>query len=56
MDKSRREFLKGTAWMGAAAIAAGCVGDGLKLSGGGAWKTKQPVDIEGIDLAKMGLA
>ena len=22
----------------------------------GAWKTKQPVDIEGIDLAKMGLA
>ena len=36
MDKSRREFLKGTAWMGAAAVAAGCVGDGLKMSGGGA--------------------
>ena len=36
MDKSRREFLKGTAWMGAAAIAAGCVGDGQKMSGGGA--------------------
>ena len=25
MDKSRREFLKGTAWMGAAAMAVGCM-------------------------------
>ena len=25
MDTNRREFLKGTAWMGAAAIAAGCI-------------------------------
>ena len=25
MDSNRREFLKGTAWMGAAAVAAGCV-------------------------------
>ena len=24
----RREFLKGTAWMGAAAVAAGCMGRG----------------------------
>ena len=36
MDNSRREFLKGTAWMGAAAIASGCVGGGMKVSGGGA--------------------
>ena len=25
MDTNRRDFLKGTAWMGAAAIAAGCM-------------------------------
>ena len=25
---NRREFLKGAAWMGAAAFAAGCVADG----------------------------
>ena len=32
----RRAFLKGTAWMGAAAVAAGCVGHGaLALSGSG---------------------
>ena len=36
MDNSRREFLKGTAWMGAAAIASGCMSGGMKVSGGGA--------------------
>ena len=36
MDNSRREFLKGTAWMGAAAIASGCINGGMKVSGGGA--------------------
>ena len=33
--KSRREFLKGTAWMGIAAAAAGCLSKGLKLTDGG---------------------
>ena len=33
---NRRDFLKGTAWMGVAAAAAGCVGrNALKLGGGG---------------------
>lgn len=32
--KSRREFLAGSAWMGVAAAAAGCVGNPLKLGGG----------------------
>ena len=36
MDKSRRDFLKGTAWMGAAAMAAGCMSDPLKVCGGAA--------------------
>ena len=34
MEQSRRDFLKGTAWMGAAAIAAGCA-NGLKIGGAG---------------------
>ena len=35
MVQDRREFLKGTAWMGAAAVAAGCMSDKLRLTGGG---------------------
>ena len=32
---NRREFLKGTAWMGAAALAGGCMTDGFRLCGAG---------------------
>ena len=32
---NRREFLKGTAWMGAAALAGGCMTDGFSLCGNG---------------------
>ncbi len=32
-DGSRREFLRGTAWMGAAALAAGCTGNPLRMFG-----------------------
>ena len=35
MNNTRRDFLKGTAWMGAAALAAGCMGDRLRLGGAG---------------------
>ena len=31
--QNRRGFLKGTAWMGAAAVAAGCMGRQLKIAG-----------------------
>ncbi len=34
MKQNRREFLKGTAWMGLAAMAAGCVSKGMKITGG----------------------
>ena len=35
-SSNRRDFLKGTAWMGAAAVAAGCMGRGaMKMAGGG---------------------
>ena len=32
--QSRREFLQGTAWMGLAAMAAGCMGRGMKVTSG----------------------
>ena len=32
-EGSRREFLRGTAWMGAAAMVAGCAGNPMKLFG-----------------------
>ena len=35
MDMNRRSFLKGTAWMGAAALAGGCMTDGFRLCGNG---------------------
>ena len=34
MENSRREFLKGTAWMGVAAMAAGCISKGNALGFG----------------------
>ncbi|MDD4017228.1 MAG: Gfo/Idh/MocA family oxidoreductase [Kiritimatiellae bacterium] len=34
MVQNRREFLKGTAWMGLAAMAGGCVSRGMKITGG----------------------
>ena len=34
MEQNRRDFLKGTAWMGLAAMAAGCMSKGMKLTGG----------------------
>ena len=34
MEQSRRDFLTGTAWMGAAALAAGCMSSGATLNAG----------------------
>ena len=34
MEQSRRDFLMGTAWMGAAAVAAGCMSQGAALGSG----------------------
>ena len=34
MEQNRRDFLKGTAWMGLAAMAAGCMSKGMKLTDG----------------------
>ena len=35
MNNTRRDFLKGTAWMGVTAMAAGCMSGALKITGGG---------------------
>lgn len=35
MESNRRDFLKGTAWMGAVAALAGCASSGVKLGGTG---------------------
>ena len=35
MESNRRDFLKGTAWMGAAAFAAGCASPGFGFGAGG---------------------
>ena len=35
MEANRREFLKGMAWMGAAAMAAGCASGKMRLGSGG---------------------
>ena len=48
MDKSRREFLKGTAWMGVAAMAAGCMTD--KTAAGLTGVEGKP-DVSGVVLA-----
>ncbi len=36
MNTNRREFLKGTAWMGAAALVSGCMSEGMFACGRGA--------------------
>ena len=61
MEKTRREFLKGTAWMGAAAVAAGCMSDPLKVGGvagapmqGAALKPMKKVRVAVIGVGSRG--
>ncbi|MCQ2389429.1 MAG: Gfo/Idh/MocA family oxidoreductase [Kiritimatiellae bacterium] len=56
MDTNRRDFLKGTAWMGAAAVAAGCMSDGAKLSlGAGTMQGFAPKALKKIRVGVAGL-
>ena len=52
---NRREFLTGTAWMGAAAMAAGCMGDRLKLCGGGTMHGFRTAPMKRIRVAMVGI-
>ena len=56
MNNTRRDFLMGTAWMGAAALAAGCVSDGLKLTSGGTMQGfAAPAYPNGVRVGVIGL-
>ena len=51
----RRQFLKGTAWMGAAAVAAGCMSRGAKLAaGGGAMQGFRVAPLKKIRVGQVG--
>lgn len=56
MEANRRDFLKGTAWMGAAAVAAGCASKQLKIAGiGGSMQGFAAPAIKKIRVGCVGL-
>ena len=55
MQTDRREFLKGTAWMGAAAVAAGCASNGMKLSLGGSMQGYRAPALKKVRVGFVGL-
>ena len=57
MDMNRRDFLKGTAWMGAAAFAAGCIGakSGSPIPGGATMQGFAVAPIKKVRIGVVGL-
>ncbi|MBR4476659.1 MAG: Gfo/Idh/MocA family oxidoreductase, partial [Kiritimatiellae bacterium] len=55
MNTNRREFLKGTAWMGAAAIMAGCDSKAMKLSVGGSMQGYAAPALKKVRVGFVGL-
>ena len=56
MESNRRDFLKGTAWMGATAALAGCTTPAMKLFGGGGSMAGFKVDpIKTVRIGHVGL-
>lgn len=55
MNMNRRNFLKGTAWMGAAALAGGCMTDGFRLCGGGSMQGFSCAPIRKVRVGLIGL-
>jgi hypothetical protein len=55
METNRREFLKGTAWMGAAAVAAGCVAEDMKIASGGAMQGYAAPALKKVRVGVAGL-
>ena len=55
-NTNRRDFLKGTAWMGAVAMAAGCMGkNALKLTGPGTMQGFRTAPLKEIKIGIAGL-
>ena len=55
MSTNRRDFLKGTAWMGAAAVAAGCMSKGAKLCAGGTMQGFAAPALKKVRVGVVGL-
>ena len=55
MSINRRDLLKGTAWMGAAAMAAGCASNGMKLCSGGAMQGFAAPALKKVRVGVVGL-
>ena len=58
MEQNRREFLKGTAWMGLAAATAGCMGKNMKVTGGSGAPMQgyadKPMDVVRVGFVGLG--
>ena len=55
MDSNRRDFLKGMAWMGAAAMAAGCASGRMRLGSGGTMQGYAAPALKKIRVGVVGL-
>ena len=55
MGVNRRDFLRGTAWMGAAAVAAGCASKGMKLCSGGTMQGYAAPALKKVRVGFIGL-
>ena len=55
MSVKRRDFIKGTAWMGVAAVAAGCAHDGMKLCSGGSMQGFAAPGLKQVRVGCVGL-
>ena len=53
-DRTRRDFLRGTAWMGLAALTAGAAGKGLKLTDGASGAPMQGYHDKPMDEIRIG--
>ncbi len=55
MNTNRRDFLKGTAWMGAAAALAGCASSAVKMCGAGSMTTYADKPLKKVRVGVVGL-
>ena len=55
MEANRREFLKGMAWMGAAAMAAGCASGKMRLGSGGTMQGFAAPPLRKVRVGVVGL-
>ena len=54
-NMNRRDFLKGTAWLGVAALAGGCMADRIRLCGGGSMQGFACAPLKRVRVGIIGL-